>query len=247
MTNKFLFFLLTVLHFGVLSNAQNITKIGYSQIGKASYYPDDRDGKITAGGYKYDKNALAGAHKYFPFGSIVKVRNIDNGKTVLLKIIDRPYTNQRILDVTLKAAQKLDIIGLTDAHVEVTLMDTPETLRKKKEASQKQLNQKDTTVDINVNLFTKTGTYYLNGNQYTQQGFGVMFKSFSTINEAIQQSELLKSAYNFEDILIQTGWKNGEKEFRVLVGEFSSKEEAQLLYQMIHHISITADIKKLFN
>ncbi|MBB3696348.1 septal ring lytic transglycosylase RlpA family protein [Flammeovirga yaeyamensis] len=246
MTNKVFYLTLTFIHFFALSFAQSITKIGYSQIGKASYYPDNREGRITAGGYKYDMNKLSAAHKYFPFGSIVKVRNIDNGKTVFLKIIDRPYTNERIIDVTLKAAQKLDIIGLNDAEVEVTLMDTPETLRAKK-AKEKKLQSNNTTTNFSKELFYPTGTYTLNGEKYNGEGYSVMFLANSNIEDTYNDAINIKKSYNFEDVLIQTGWSNGQKEFRLLIGDFTSEDEGEQLLQLIKKISDQAEIKKHFN
>ena len=75
--NYFIIVFIGLLIFNDLSvEAQIVSKIGYKQFGLASYYPDSRDGQITQGGYKFDKTKMYVAHKLFPFGSIISVRNV---------------------------------------------------------------------------------------------------------------------------------------------------------------------------
>jgi rare lipoprotein A len=91
--------------------AQEITQIGYKQIGKASFFPDDRNGLITKSGEKYDPTALEAAHATIAFNSLVKITNLDNKKEVIVRINDRPQTHERIIDMTQAAANAL---GMTD-------------------------------------------------------------------------------------------------------------------------------------
>lgn len=77
---------------------------GFSQSGKASYYADKLQGRSTASGEPYDKNALTGAHWELPFGTMVRVTNTGNGKSVIVRINDRgPYSKGRIIDLSRKA------------------------------------------------------------------------------------------------------------------------------------------------
>lgn len=94
-----------------LANAQEITQIGYKQKGKASFFPDDRKGLITKSGEKYDPTALEAAHATIAFNSLVKITNLENKKEVIVRINDRPQTNDRIIDITQAAAGAL---GMTD-------------------------------------------------------------------------------------------------------------------------------------
>ncbi len=80
------------------------------QKGKASYYADKFNGRKTASGEKFRNSKLTGAHKTLPFGTKVKVTNMSNGKTVKVKINDRgPFVAGRIIDLSKKAARKIDI------------------------------------------------------------------------------------------------------------------------------------------
>jgi len=93
------------------------------QEGKASYYHDSLHGNLTANGETYDRKALTAAHRTLPFGTEVRVTNLANGKTVLLRINDRgPFVRDRIIDVSRRAAELLGFIreGVVDIRLEVS-------------------------------------------------------------------------------------------------------------------------------
>ncbi len=91
-----------------------------TETGKASYYGDDFNGKKTANGQTFNKNALTAAHKTLPFGTVVKVTNLSNGKTVIVTINDRgPYAKGRIIDLSEKAAANIDMINQGVAQVKL--------------------------------------------------------------------------------------------------------------------------------
>ena len=91
-------------------------------IGESSYYADDFHGKITANGETYDMYGLTAAHKTLPLNTIIKVTNLSNKKTAILRINDRgPYAKGRILDCSYGAAIKLGFLdqGVTRVKIEV--------------------------------------------------------------------------------------------------------------------------------
>lgn len=91
-----------------------------SQCGKASWY---KMGHTTASGEKMNAMALAGAHRTLPFGTKVRVENIRNGKSVVVRINDRgPFVGGRVIDVTQGAAERLDMIRSGVARVKVTVV-----------------------------------------------------------------------------------------------------------------------------
>ena len=102
----------------IKDNAQ-VVKIEY---GKASYYADKFQGKPTASGELYDRNKLTAAHKSLPFGTLCRVTNTANKKTVTIRINDRgPFIRGRIIDLSYQAMRLLDGIraGEIDVMVEV--------------------------------------------------------------------------------------------------------------------------------
>lgn len=82
-----------------------------SSNGKACYYASDFDGKKTASGEIHRSNALTAAHKKLPFGTMVKVTNLQNGKSVVVRINDRgPFIAGRDIDLSQAAAKQIDMI-----------------------------------------------------------------------------------------------------------------------------------------
>lgn len=96
---------------------------GYREEGLASWYGPGFNGKRTANGEVYDMNALTAAHKTLPIPSVVQVTNLENGRTIKLRINDRgPFVEGRIIDLSLRAAQVLDVERKGTARVRVELV-----------------------------------------------------------------------------------------------------------------------------
>ena len=88
--------------------------------GKASYYADKFEGRKTANGEIFDQSKITAAHKTLPFGTSVTVKNLSNGKTVKVRINDRgPFVSGRIIDLSKKAAKKIDLVNVGVANVEI--------------------------------------------------------------------------------------------------------------------------------
>jgi rare lipoprotein A len=91
--------------------------------GVASYYADDFHGKQAANGERFDMNALTAAHRTFPFGTEVRVTNLANGKLVVVRINDRgPFKEGRLIDLSLRAAKDLDMMGAGTAKVRLEVV-----------------------------------------------------------------------------------------------------------------------------
>jgi rare lipoprotein A len=91
-----------------------------SETGVASYYAHKYHGRTTASGERFDMNALTAAHKTLPFGTKVKVTNLENGKSVTVRITDRgPFVKGRVIDLSLAAAKKIDMVKAGVAQVEI--------------------------------------------------------------------------------------------------------------------------------
>ena len=102
------------------------TKRPHTQLGLASYYGPGFHGERTASGRIFNQNEMVAAHPTLEFGTVVRVTNLENGRRVLLRVIDRgPYGKNRrkgtIIDVSQGAARRLRFIrdGLVPVRVEV--------------------------------------------------------------------------------------------------------------------------------
>ncbi|MFM7084410.1 MAG: septal ring lytic transglycosylase RlpA family protein [Hyphomicrobium sp.] len=92
----------------------------YDVVGTASWYGEDFHGRKTANGEIYDMNALSAAHPTLPMPSYVYVTNLDNGRTILVRVNDRgPYVDNRLIDLSYRTAKELgaDKKGLTRVRV----------------------------------------------------------------------------------------------------------------------------------
>lgn len=113
---KIVIFLLLVIPF-CIANAQ-------VEFGTASYYGVDFHGKPTASGETYSQNKLTAAHKTLPLGTILKVTNAQNNKSVYVKVNDRgPFVKGRIVDVSTKAAELLGFRNKGTAYVKLEVVE----------------------------------------------------------------------------------------------------------------------------
>src|SRR6266404_3075167 len=95
---------------------------GYDEAGVASVYPSSSTGLVTTSGEPYDENAIAAAHKTLPLPSVARVTNLDNGKSIELRINDRgPFVDNQIIDLTPGAARLLGMANQATAHVRVQI------------------------------------------------------------------------------------------------------------------------------
>ncbi len=96
----------------------------YSEVGVASWYGPDFHAKRTANGEKYNMHSLTAAHRTLPLPSIVKITNLENGRSLVVRVNDRgPYARNRIVDVSKKVAQLLGFLEKGTAKVRVEVLE----------------------------------------------------------------------------------------------------------------------------
>ncbi|MFA9419122.1 MAG: septal ring lytic transglycosylase RlpA family protein [Gammaproteobacteria bacterium] len=96
---------------------------GFKQRGIASWYGKKFHGRKTSSGEVYNMYAMTAAHKTLPIPVYVRVKNLSNGRSIIVKVNDRgPFVEGRIIDLSYTAAQKLDITGAGTARVEIATL-----------------------------------------------------------------------------------------------------------------------------
>ena len=99
------------------------TSYGYKERGVASWYGKKFHGRMTSSQEPYNMYAMTAAHKTLPLPTYVRVRNLKNNKSVVVRVNDRgPFVDNRIIDLSYSAAIKLDMIGSGTSLVEVTAL-----------------------------------------------------------------------------------------------------------------------------
>jgi rare lipoprotein A len=103
------------------------TDYGYRERGVASWYGKKFHGQLTSNQERYNMYAMTAAHKSLPLPSYVRVRNLKNGKSVVVRVNDRgPFVDNRLIDLSYSAAVKLDMITAGTGLVEVTAISFDE-------------------------------------------------------------------------------------------------------------------------
>lgn len=96
----------------------------YFQTGTATYYGNKFHGRKTASGERYNRTAFTAAHRTLPFGTMVRVTCLSNGKTVVVRINDRgPLKGNRIIDLSRAAAKAIDMISAGAVPVGIDIME----------------------------------------------------------------------------------------------------------------------------
>ncbi len=103
----------------------------FQQRGIASWYGPGFHGKMTSNGERYDMYAMTAAHKTLPMNTLLRVKNLDNGREVIVRVNDRgPFIQKRILDLSYAAAQNLGILQPGTARVEINAINAANTSEK---------------------------------------------------------------------------------------------------------------------
>ena len=106
------------------STKEKTSNSGSSQSGIASYYGKGLHGSRTASGERHNRNEMVAAHKSLPFGTKVKVTNLNNGKEVIVKINDRgPFTKGRVIDLSYGAFSQIESPGKGITKVKLEILN----------------------------------------------------------------------------------------------------------------------------
>ena len=148
------------INYKVLSSAQ-----GFEQTGTASWYGKKFHGHLTSNGEIYDMYAMSAAHKNLPLPTYLKVTNLANNKSVIVRVNDRgPFHQSRIIDLSYSAAYKLDMLKTGTAKVQVSAIT--EFGGKAKKASSQITNKK-----VDSHSFKQDSTQVLTQEKYYIQVF----------------------------------------------------------------------------
>ena len=130
---RYLVAFLSVLMLGAVgcaSSHHDAARAGAAAVGRdrgdglASYYADRFEGRPTASGEVFHTSSLTAAHRTLPFGTRVRVTNLDNGRCVVVRINDRgPFVRGRVIDLSPAAARKIDMLAAGTAPVRLEVMN----------------------------------------------------------------------------------------------------------------------------
>lgn len=218
-----------VLQLFVLSG---IAQVGFTQEGVASVYPEKFEGRTTASGESYSFRKATCAHLSIPFGSLVKVTNLANNQSVVVRVNDRgPFSPDRIIDLSRSAAEKLGFASNGTAKVKIEVIEG---------SSQQQANnqtppnntQNTTQVAVTPNTEvkqtpqTESELYDLKVSLIPPKGFSIQIGSYKEMVNMLRIANDLRSSLK-KETRVQVITVNNEKIYRLYVGSFASRKEAE--------------------
>jgi rare lipoprotein A len=192
-----------------------LISLGQVQSGKASFYADKFEGSPTASGEKYKHSKLTAAHKSLPFGTLVKVTNVANKKSVEVTINDRgPWVDNRVIDLSKSAAEKLDFVNQGIADVEIEVVDPGDG------------KKSDAAKTIDHVIVEEKEFYDFEIARFKPKGFGVQIGTYQELVNLMRFSDNLKNSYK-KQVTVQVKILNGIKYYGLIVGQFSSRAKAE--------------------
>ncbi|MBQ8436512.1 MAG: septal ring lytic transglycosylase RlpA family protein [Alphaproteobacteria bacterium] len=204
----------------------------YKEVGMASWYGEDFHAKYTANGEIYNMNTLTAAHRTLPLPSIVKVTNLENGRSLILRVNDRgPFAKNRIIDISKKGAQLLGFQNKGITKVRVEIME-----EESRELKQAILNKRETkmALDCSKNQPIKKQTFH---NSNTQSGeYFVQAGAFTSKNVADNLTEKLN---HFGNISTSPADIAGNRFYRVRIGPYTNETEARNILAQIENFGVS--------
>ena len=203
----------------------------YEQTGFASWYGRKFHGDRTSNGEIYDMFGMTAAHKTLPIPSYVRVTNIENNRSVIVRVNDRgPFHRDRIIDLTYTAAKKLGFVEQGTAKVNITYIDPKSyqaTLNR-----QAPVKTKKSTLEKLAPTPKNSGGYALPENTYLQVG------AFSSLSRADALKAELRDITRYPIDVLFPGINESRSRsplFKVQVGPFDNNAELQRLRQALLH------------
>lgn len=219
---------------------------GYSEVGMASWYGKDFHAKKTANGENYDMNALTAAHRTLPLPSIVKVTNLENGRSLVLRVNDRgPYVKNRIIDISKRGAQLLGYQAQGVAKVRVEVLEEESKALKAALLGQDYKLPSSATRPAKVAAASGKsskplelkGAGYVGAGaiSYPKDSWFVQAGAYSKQSAAQNLSRQLDK-YGATNIYYVT--VNGQQFYRVRLGPYAHKQEAEVTLAKVKHYGI---------
>lgn len=184
---------------------------GYREKGVASWYGKKFHGRRTANGERFDMYAASAAHKTLPLPAYARVTNLENGRSIIVRINDRgPFVANRLIDLSYGAAVELDMIRNGTSFVEVEVV-SPRSQRRKKGGRRPPM---------------------VPGTLYVQVG------AFADRGNATRLRSMLLNA-DVKDVVIRKDRVNGRHIYRVRIGPVASVEEFDATVERVGELGVS--------
>ncbi|MFT5618415.1 MAG: rare lipoprotein A, partial [Arenicella sp.] len=201
-------------------------EVGYLERGKATYFADSQGARVTDSGKRYDMNILTASHPFLPFGTLVKVTNLNNGKSINVRINDRPQSNQQMAELTKAGAMALGMEGQFYTDVKMEVLESVKSTVKKVVKVEEEKEKPGETVKY---VFVEKPVYIeKEGASTTNDGL--------VKNTGDTKSITLEEKFKPVNTYLPTGELAKPKGFAVQVGSYDKPENALEKAQMLERL-----------
>lgn len=186
---------------------------GYSETGLASWYGKSFQGKRTSSGERFDMHSMTAAHKELPMNTLLKVKNLENGRETIVRVNDRgPYTGKRIIDLSHSAAKSLKLARKGTARVKITVIDEVSTDQTDGLAVGQDSSPADNAFYVQIGAFTLESNAKRMQQRFAKSGQNVIIRETSGRKATIYR--VLIAAGNDRDKALSTEQKMRSKGYR---------------------------------
>ncbi len=189
---------------------------GFVKYGMASWYGPKFHGKMTSSGEVYNMHGLTAAHKTLPLGTYVKVVNLKNGKSTVVKINDRgPFVKGRMIDLSYGAARRIDLVGAGVARVKMIVLG----------------------LEVGMWRSPAGPSPILQVPNLRQGAFTVQIGAFNDKRNALSIADRLKPLFKYVEVVpVKTSSGKGRTIFRVRVSRSKTLDEANIVRERLKRI-----------
>ena len=214
--NKLFFILLSVCMAGQVSGSESATVM----YGKATYYADRFNHKRTSSGEIFNMDSFTAASKSLPFGTILRVTNTRNNKSVVVRVNDRcPSCNHNMLDLSKAAAKTIDMLGAGSAYVKVEKIGMQPSYQEYYDA-------------IAVKVKARNDAIAAYKAKSAKKAYSVQVASYQVRSNADRTTAFLRGK-GFRNNFVKEQNDNSRTLYKVTVGPYYSEEEANKALQKL--------------
>lgn len=243
------------ISFIVLLYFNTNAQVGFTQEGMASYYANDFEGRTTASGERFSHKKATCAHMSIPFGALVKITNLENSITAIVRVNDRgPFVPDRIVDVSQSVAERLGMVGKGTVKVSIEVVDNSGYSIQKSEsvlqpekteipvATNQPKVEKETTIVKKSETTEKveekkkeSELFTLKVETLAAKGFSIQIGSYKELVNVLRIAADIQNTTK-KETKIQVITINSEKIYRLMVGSFSNRKEAETAKEKISKV-----------
>lgn len=233
------------LSFIVLLSIGAYAQVGFTQEGLASYYANEFEGRTTASGERFSHKKATCAHMTIPFGALVKITNLENNTSAVVRVNDRgPFVPDRIVDVSQSVAERLGLVGKGTVKVSIEVVDNNGYSIQKTETAQQAKKDEVPVVANRPKVESETAVtkteikekveernkeselFTLKIEVSEAKGFSIQIGSYKELVNVLRIAADIQSTTK-KETKIQVTTINGEKIYRLMIGSFSSRKDAE--------------------